>query len=114
MPEGTPLIKLSNTRRYGARIVLSGATISDAMVEALPDLTCVIVPIGGGGLISGTAIALKETRPDIRVIGVEAEAAASALLSREAHTLVHIESAETIADGIAVKRIGERTYPLIE
>lgn len=148
MPEGTPLIKLSNARRYGARIVLSGATISDAMVEArrleaeerltmvhafdddlviagqgtvglelleqVPDLTCVVVPIGGGGLISGMAVALKESRPDIRVIGVEAEAAASALLSRKAHRIVHIETAETIADGIAVKRIGERTFPLIE
>src|SRR5690606_21822386 len=146
--EGTPLIKLSNARRYGARIVLSGATISDAMVEArrleaeerltmvhafdddlviagqgtvglelleqVPDLTCVVVPIGGGGLISGMAVALKESRPDIRVIGVEAEAAASALLARKAHRIVPIETAETIADGIAVKRIGERTFPLIE
>lgn len=148
MPEATPLIKITNTLRYGASVSLHGATISDAMVEAqrlgaeqqltmihafdderviagqgtvglelveqVPDLTVVVVPIGGGGLISGIAIALKEQRPNVRVIGVEAEAAASARASRAAGHVVHIETAETIADGIAVKRIGERTFPLIE
>lgn len=148
MPEATPLIKISNTLRYGARVSTHGATISDAMVEArrieadegvtlvhafddelviagqgtiglelaeqIPDITCVVVPIGGGGLISGIATALKELRPDIRVIGVEAEAAASAKASREAGKVVHIETTETIADGIAVKRVGDRTFPIIE
>src|SRR5687767_10869521 len=113
MPETTPLIKVLNTRRHGARITSHGSTISDSMVEArrleqeehltmvhafdderviagqgttglelfeqVPDLTFVAVPIGGGGLISGIAIALKSLRPGIRIIGVEAEAAASAL-----------------------------------
>lgn len=148
MPEGTPLIKMTNTRRYGARVSLHGLTISDAMVEArrleaeeqltlvhafdddaviagqgtialelleqVPDLTHVIVPIGGGGLISGIAGGLKEQLPNVRVIGVEAEAAASARASRQAGEVVHIETSDTIADGIAVKRVGERTFPLIE
>ena len=148
MPEATPLIKISNTRRYGAQITLAGATLSDSMVEAkrveleehytmvhpfdddrviagqgtvalelleqVPELTLVVVPIGGGGLISGIATALKELRPRIRVIGVEAAAAASALASHQAGHVVHIETAETIADGIAVKRIGDRTFPIIE
>ena len=148
MPESTPLIKVANTRRHGARIAFSGATLSDAMVEALrleheegrvlvhafdddrvlagqgtiglelleqvPDATLVIVPIGGGGLISGIALALKAARPDIRIIGVEADAAPSAAASRQAGERVRIESSETIADGIAVKQIGERTFPLIE
>jgi len=148
MPEHTPLVKVSNTRRYGARVHLHGATISDAMVEArrleaerglvlihafdddrviagqgtvglelleqVPELTVVVVPVGGGGLVSGIAIALKEQRPGIRVIGVEAAAAASALASRRAGRIVQVEAAETIADGIAVKRVGERTFPLIE
>ena len=148
MPEHTPLIKITNTRRYGAHITQHGATLNDAMVEArrleaeqgltmihpydderviagqgtiglelleqVPGLTHVIVPIGGGGLISGIAIALKEKLPHVRVIGVEAEAAASAIASLEAGHVVHIETSETIADGIAVKRIGEHTFPLLE
>jgi threonine dehydratase len=148
MPETTPLIKITNTRRYGAHITLSGNTISDAMVEALrleqeqqltlvhafdderviagqgtvglelldqvPDLTFVVVPIGGGGLISGIATAIKEQRSAVRIIGVEAEVAASALASRQARQVVPIETSETIADGIAVKRIGDLTYPIIE
>ncbi|HET7565533.1 MAG TPA: threonine ammonia-lyase [Gemmatimonadaceae bacterium] len=148
MPEHTPLIKVSNTRRFGAQVRFCGATLSDAMVEArrieseegrvlvhafdderviagqgtiglelleqVPDLTAVVVPIGGGGLISGIAIALREQRPGVKVYGVEASAAASALASRRAGHVVHIETSDTIADGIAVKRIGERTFPLIE
>jgi len=148
MPETAPLIKVSKTRRYGARVVLSGATFSDAereareiaetegrtilhafddfdviagqgtigleLLEQLPSLDTVLVPIGGGGLISGIAVALKSARPDIRVIGVEAEAAPSARASLDAGSIVHLESAETIADGIAVKRIGSLTFPLIQ
>lgn len=148
MPEATPLIKIANTLRFGARVSQHGATISDAMVEArrieaeegltmvhafdddfviagqgtvgleiagqLPDITCVVVPIGGGGLISGIAIALRALRPDIRIIGVEADAAASARASRDAGHVIHIETSETIADGIAVKRIGDRTFPILE
>ena len=147
MPEGTPLIKVSNTHRWGAAVSFRGATLSDAMVEAkrleaegrtlvhafdderviagqgtlglelleqVPDLTVVVVPVGGGGLIGGTALALRAARPDVRIIGVEAEVAASALASRRAGEIVHIETRETIADGIATKRIGEHTWPLIE
>ncbi|HEY7878737.1 MAG TPA: threonine ammonia-lyase, partial [Gemmatimonadaceae bacterium] len=148
MPEHTPLIKVANTRRFGAGVRFHGATLSDAMVEArrleteegrvlvhafdderviagqgtiglelleqLPALSAVVVPIGGGGLISGIAIAIKEQRSGVRVYGVEAAAAASALASRRAGHNVPIETSETIADGIAVKRVGERTFPLIE
>ncbi|HJP86082.1 MAG TPA: pyridoxal-phosphate dependent enzyme, partial [Gemmatimonadaceae bacterium] len=74
----------------------------------------VVVPIGGGGLISGIAIALKEQKPDFKIFGVEADVAASALASRRAGRVVRIESQETIADGIAVKQIGELTFPIIE
>lgn len=148
MPEHTPLIKVVNTRRFGAGVRFHGATLSDAMTEArrleaeqgrvlvhafdderviagqgtiglelleqLPTLTAVVVPIGGGGLISGIALAIREQRPEVRIYGVEAAAAPSALASRRAGRVVAIESTETIADGIAVKRVGDRTFPLIE
>jgi len=74
----------------------------------------VVVPIGGGGLIAGIAMAIKEQRPDVRVYGVEAAAAASALASRRAGYVVARVTSETIADGIAVKRVGARTFPLVE
>ena len=148
MPEHTPLIKVSNTRRFGADVRFHGATLDESITEArrlereqsrvlvhafdderviagqgttglelleqLPDVTVVVVPIGGGGLISGMAIAIKEQRPAVRIYGVEATAAPSALASRRAGHLVKLESADTIADGIAVKRVGDRTFPLIE
>jgi threonine dehydratase len=148
MPEFTPLIKVGNTRRFGARVIQTGATLSDGfrevhrlveeedltlvhpfddeaviagqgtigleLAEQVEELGTVVVPIGGGGIISGIAVALKTLKPSVRVVGVEAEAAASARASREAGGIVAIESAETLADGIAVKRIGELTYPLIQ
>jgi threonine dehydratase len=148
MPTETPLIKVANTRRFGAAVTFHGATLSESMDEAhriererrmtlvhafdddrviagqgtiglelleqVPALTALIVPIGGGGLISGIALAVKEQRPDVRVFGVEAAAAPSALASRRAGHVVKIESSDTIADGIAVKRVGDRTFPLIE
>ncbi|HEX5438936.1 MAG TPA: threonine ammonia-lyase [Gemmatimonadaceae bacterium] len=96
------------------RVIAGQGTIGLELLEQVPDLTAVIVPIGGGGLISGIAIAIREQRPDVRIFGVEASAAASALASRRAGQVVHIETSETIADGIAVKQVGERTFPLIE
>jgi threonine dehydratase len=148
MPEFTPLIKVSNTRDHGARVIQEGATLSDGMqvvarlveeegltlvhpfdddaviagqgtvglelMEQVPDLDLVVVPIGGGGIISGIAVALKTLKPSVRVVGVEAATAASAKASREAGQIVAIESAETLADGIAVKKIGERTFSLIQ
>jgi threonine dehydratase len=65
-------------------------------------------------LISGIATAIREQRPDVRVYGVEAAAAPSALASRRAGRIVRVETSETIADGIAVKALGELTFPIIE
>jgi threonine dehydratase len=96
------------------RVIAGQGTIGLELLEQLPDVKTVVVPIGGGGLISGIAVAMKEQRPDIRIVGVEAAAAASALASRHAGRIVAIESANTIADGIAVKRPGELTFPLVE
>jgi threonine dehydratase len=74
----------------------------------------VVVPIGGGGLIAGIAAVLKALRPEIRVIGVEAEVLPAALRAREAGEPVTIAAAETLADGIAVRRIGGATFAEIE
>jgi threonine dehydratase len=96
------------------RVIAGQGTIGLELLEQVPDLTAVVVPIGGGGLIGGIATAIKEQRPKVQVFGVEAAAAASARASRDAGRIVPIETSDTIADGIAVKRVGERTFPLIE
>lgn len=95
-------------------VIAGQGTIGLELAEQLPGLATVVVPIGGGGLISGIAIALKSLRPDVRVVGVEPEAAASAFAARAAGERVLLPSVETMADGVAVKRVGERTFPLIE
>jgi threonine dehydratase len=70
--------------------------------------------VGGGGLIAGICIAIKEARRGVRVVGVEADAAASAKASREAGRVVPIAASETLADGIDTKRVGDHTFPVIE
>jgi len=95
-------------------VIAGQGTIGLELVEQVEDLNTVVVPIGGGGIISGIAVAVKTLKPSVRVVGVEAEAAASALASRKVREIVAIESADTLADGIAVKRIGERTFPIIQ
>ncbi len=96
------------------QVIAGQGTIGLELLEQIPGMTAVVVPIGGGGLIGGIATAIKETRPDIRIFGVEASVAASAHASRSAGKPVHVETFETIADGIAVKRVGDLTFPLIE
>jgi threonine dehydratase len=83
------------------------------LLEQVPDISTVIVPVGGGGLASGVAIALKSERPSIRMIGVQVDTCAPFPGSFEAGRPVAVQSALTIADGIAVKRPGELTLALI-
>jgi threonine dehydratase len=83
------------------------------LLAQVPDLVRVLVPVGGGGLISGIAIALKSARPEIEVIGVQAETCAPYPTSLEQGVPVAVTSALTIADGIAVKRPGDLTLALI-
>ena len=95
-------------------IVIAGqGTIGLELLEQVPGLEAVVVPIGGGGLISGIACALKETNPKIRVIGVEPEKLPSMLRAREAGTPITLAPQATIADGIAVRRAGDVTLPLV-
>lgn len=94
-------------------IIAGQGTVGLEIFHQLPELDIVVVPIGGGGLISGVAIALKTLNPKIKIIGVEAEGAASMLASKKANKIVTIPHCDTIADGIAVKTPGGQTYELI-
>ncbi|WP_115863205.1 threonine ammonia-lyase [Halorussus litoreus] len=100
---------------FDDEMVMAGqGTIGLEILEDLPEVETVIVPIGGGGLIAGVATAVKQQKPDARVIGVQAEGASSAaqsLAKGEVHTL---DSVDTIADGIATRSVGERTFEVIE
>ncbi len=106
---------LTMVHAFDDELVIAGqGTIGLEIVEQVPEVSVVVVPIGGGGLIAGIATAVKESHPHVRVIGVEAEAAPSARASRDAGRIVATDTCETIAEGIAVKRIGNKTFPIIE
>ncbi len=94
-------------------IIAGQGTLGLELLDQVPDLARVVVPVGGGGLISGVAVAIKSTRPEVQVVGVQAEACAPYPASLEAGSPVPVASALTIADGIAVKRPGELTLALI-
>lgn len=95
-------------------LVIAGqGTIGLELLEQVPELEAVVVPIGGGGLIGGIACALKERNPRIRVVGVEPEKLPSMLRAREAGQPITIGAQATIADGIAVRRVGDHTLPLV-
>ncbi|HEX8734207.1 MAG TPA: threonine ammonia-lyase [Pyrinomonadaceae bacterium] len=95
-------------------LVIAGqGTIGWEIVEDLPETTVVVVPIGGGGIISGIALAAKNLLPKVRVIGVQAAAVAPFSKSLAEGKPVTVEAAPTIADGIAVKRPGEKTLAII-
>ena len=95
--------------------VINGqGTIGLELLRQVPDLQAVVVPIGGGGLISGVACALKESNPAIRVVGVQTERLPSMLRAMEHGSPVTLPAEATIADGIAVRRAGELTLPQVE
>ncbi len=89
-------------------------TMALEMIEQAPGATVFVVPVGGGGMIAGVASAVKALKPHARVVGVEAEAAPAAFESLRAGEPACVESADTLADGIAVKRIGDRTFPIVQ
>jgi threonine dehydratase len=95
------------------RIIAGQGTMGLEIVEDMPELALVLVPIGGGGLASGVATAVKALRPGVRVIGVEPELAADARDSLERGEIVRWEAADvsrTIADGTRTQALGERTF----
>jgi threonine dehydratase len=94
-------------------IVAGQGTVGLELLEDVDDLAGVVVPVGGGGLASGVAIAVKSQRPEVRVVGVQAEACAPVPASLRTGQPVVADGALTIADGIAVKRPGELTLGLL-
>jgi threonine dehydratase len=146
MPQHTPFMKVANTEAFGAEVVLSGETLSEAQARAeeiararglvlvhpyddphiiagqgtvalevladVPDLDMIVVPIGGGGLIAGNAIAAKAIKPDLTVVGVCAAAFQSMQAALEGKPPVI--SGQTLADGIAVKTVGRLTLPIVK
>lgn len=147
MPEPTPLVKVTETRRWSAEVVIHGQGFDDAvdrarqlerergltfvhafddeqvlagqgtcgveLLEQFPDLDTVVVPIGGGGLISGIAMAVKGERPQARVYGVQTEAAPAIHRSFKTGQAVDAKPTASIAEGIAVKKPGAVTLPII-
>lgn len=96
-----------------AAVIAGQGTIGLEILAALPECTVLVVPIGGGGLISGIAIAAKAIKPTLRVIGVQAAGCAPVRQSLNSGAPVTVPSAQTIADGIAVKRPGDMTFAII-
>jgi threonine dehydratase len=91
-------------------VIAGQGTIGLEILEEMRDVEAVIVPVGGGGLISGVAFALKSLNPEIKVYGVQAQGAASMVKSLETGEIECLPSVSTVADGIAVKEPGDRTY----
>jgi threonine dehydratase len=147
MPQGAPLPKVEATRGYGAKVVLFGTCVEDAVAEALalaeqtgavfihpydhpdvvagqgtlgfeiveqcPQVRTVIVPVGGGGLAAGVAVAIKDLDPAIGIVGVQAEAVAPYPGSLAAGHPVSVKAEPTMADGIAVSRPGDIPFAIL-
>ncbi len=94
-------------------VIAGQGTIGLELLEQLPDMDAVVVPIGGGGLISGVAFTIKQLNPNIKVYGVQAAGAPSMYKSVNDKKITRLESVATLADGIAVKEPGENTFALV-
>jgi len=100
---------------FNDEAVMAGqGTLGLEIADQLPSVDTVVVPIGGGGLISGVATALKGALDDVRVVGVQAAGADSAARSLHKGRRTETATVDTIADGIAVRAVGEQTFPVIE
>ena len=128
MPSDAPAVKVAATRGYVAeqrgmtlvppyddlRIIAGAGTAALELVEEVPDLDAVLVPIGGGGLIAGSAIAIHGMNPKLRVFGVEPAGADDTLQSLRAGERIGIAPPNTIADGLRVSKPGVLTFPLVQ
>lgn len=147
MPEATPLVKITSTRRYGATVHLYGASYDEAaeraaelcrqaghtyvhpfddlaviagqgtigleLLEQQPGLDAIVVPVGGGGLAAGIACAVKEQNPKVRVYGVESRTFPGMQRALHNDRTSIIPGGKTIADGIAVRRVGSQCVEIV-
>jgi threonine dehydratase len=95
-------------------VIAGQGTVGLEIIDSFKNVESVIVPVGGGGLIAGVAIAVKKMNPNIRVFGVQSKGAPSMFLSMKKKRIVETGSTQTIADGIAIKRIGEITFEIAQ
>ncbi len=95
-------------------IIAGNGSIGLEILEDVPQAQMIICPIGGGGGISGVSLAVKQSKPGIKIVGVEAERAPSMLKSIEANKIVELNSADTFADGIAVRKPGEINFRIVK
>jgi len=95
-------------------VIAGQGTLAIEFLQQVPDLDVILAPVGGGGLISGIAVAAKGINPDIRVYGVEPERANDAQRSLRTGAIVHIDPPDTIADGIRTEAIGTLTFPIMQ
>jgi len=99
---------------FDDELVIAGqGTIGLEILEQLPDVEAVIVPIGGGGLISGVAFTIKSLHPDVKVYGVQSAGAPSMVNAVRDHKIETLPKVKTIADGIAVKTPGDNTFEIV-
>src|SRR5699024_2849779 len=100
---------------YDDPLIMAGqGTVGLEVLKQVPEVEVVVVPIGGGGLISGIATAIKETNPSIQVIGVEPDNANDTYLSKKQGHPVILDSTDTVADGLRALRPGEKTFPIVK
>lgn len=118
LPRAMELAKQENgmfVPPYDDPLIMAGqGTVGLEILEQLDELDAILVPIGGGGLISGIVTAIKETKPSIQVIGVEPESARDTYLSLLQKRIVPIEGTTTIADGLRTTQPGDLTFPVIQ
>jgi threonine dehydratase len=96
------------------QVIAGQGTIGLELLEQVPEMDVVVVPVGGGGLIAGIATAIKALRPEVRMIGVEAARMPAMQQSITAGEIQQLQGANTLADGIAVARVGQHTLPIVD
>ena len=96
------------------QVIAGQGTIGLEILDDMPDVDAVVVPIGGGGLISGVAFAIKSLKPNVKIYGVQAEGAPSMVKSLESGHILRLSDVSTIADGIAVKEPGVNTFDICQ
>ncbi|MEI3607392.1 threonine/serine dehydratase [Pseudogracilibacillus sp. SE30717A] len=100
---------------YDDAFIMAGqGTVGLEILQQVPDVDMILVPVGGGGLISGVLAAVKESNPNVRVIGIEPDTANDTYLSLKANTITRIPPTSTIADGLRTSQPGDMTFPVLQ